>query len=132
MTPSPVLGEYLAGFPAEEHQKHIDIITQLFFVPSLDVRAAAIAARLQQKVSGQQRPTDQTKQKLKVDAQILGIAIANNAEKVITQNIKHFRAMAAGEIEVTEIPIIGKQQELFVDATGGNPSDDSGQSEPGK
>ena len=47
LVPSPVVTEYLAGFPIEEHAAQLAVIAKRFIVPTLDLKAAAIAAELQ-------------------------------------------------------------------------------------
>ena len=63
-----------------------------------------------------QHPVD--RQSLRVDALIIGIVIDlqtsdGKAAKVVTYDLKHFRQLARGEIEVTDVPEVLEQPNLF-------------------
>lgn len=86
----------------------------------LSAKAAQVAAQLLQAVDTRkmraQHPVD--RQSLRVDALIIGIVIDlqtsdGKAAKVVTYDLKHFRQLARGEIEVTDVPEVLEQPNLF-------------------
>ena len=114
MVPSPVVFEYLVPFNKEEKPVQIELIERLFIVPSFDLAAAAIAAELTGNKALLKDLQDQgaNRQKLRIDAQIVAIAIAQNAEKIISHD-PHLKSIAQEKITVDEIPIIEEQGLLF-------------------
>lgn len=112
--PAPVVAEYLLGFEVVERTKQIQLINKVFRVPSFDMQAAVIAAELEgnKRVIGEIREsTGLGKNELRIDAQVVAIAIANQAEKIIT-NDGHFKDLAQGRIEVVEVPSIQMQMDI--------------------
>jgi predicted nucleic acid-binding protein len=115
MIPALVLAEYLLGFELKEQDQQRQMIEQFFFVPSLDVPAAHLAARLlknPQVVQSVRQGGQVGRQQLRIDALILATAIVNQAEKVIS-NDNHIHKLAQGLIPVEEVPDIPEQGELF-------------------
>lgn len=112
--PAPVVGEYLMGFDEADRKKQIQLINEVFRVPSFDMRAAVIAAELQSNLNVIKEIRESTgvgRAQLQIDAQVVAIAIANQAEKIIT-NDNHFKNLAQGRIEVTEVPSVHTQMDL--------------------
>lgn len=114
MLPAPVVGEYLLGFDEAEREKQIQLINQVFRVPSFDMQAAVIAAELESNrrvIREIRENTGLGKDKLRVDAQVVAIAIANKAEKVVT-NDGHLVDLAQGRMQIVEVPSVHTQMDL--------------------
>ena len=114
MIPAPVVGEYLSHFNGSDLTKQKELIQRYFFVPSLDIHAAMIQAEIEgdrdllkhiRSGSGLRR------QQLRVDSQIIAVALANKAEKIISHD-PHMRELAQGRIKIEEIPEITEQMPL--------------------
>ena len=104
----------MLGFDEAERKKQVQLINEVFRVPSFDVRAAVIAAELESNrnvIREIRESTDVARNQLRIDAQVVAIAIANLAEKIIT-NDKHFKNLAQGKIEVIEVPSVHTQMDL--------------------
>jgi predicted nucleic acid-binding protein len=114
MVPSPAVGEYLLGFETEaERRRQAELFQQHFIVPGLDLQAAALAADLERDAAGDLRGVEvPERQRLRVDAQILAIAIVNGATVVISHDA-HMSLLAGGRILVREVPNVGKQLNLI-------------------
>lgn len=110
MVPAPAAAEYLQGFDDRERQEQLSALERFFFVPSFDLPAAAIAAELSRRSDSWALDAD--RQKVKTDVQIIAIAIAHRAELIVTDNVKEFRAIAAGKIAISEVPSVEEQQAL--------------------
>ena len=106
MIPAPVVGEYLVHFNGDDLAKQKDIIQRNFFVPSLDIHAAAIQAEIEGDKALRKRIQAEDgldRQQLRVDSQIIAIALVNKAEKIISHD-PHMRELAKDRIKVEEIP----------------------------
>jgi len=116
MIPAPVLGEYLAGFKnKKDRDKQRLLIENIFYVPSFDAHTSAIFADIvndRNLIKSIKEEFKEVRQSLRIDAQIIAIAIAQEAECIITHD-PHFIKLAEGRISVKEVPIIYTQQELF-------------------
>lgn len=115
MVPTPVVAEYLIPFNPQEQQEQVRVFERGFFIPSFDLPAALVAAELEHDsglIKAIRRGSDVDRNRLRVDAQILAIAIVNMAEKVITAD-PHLKSLAQDKIAVTEVPDIHEQPELF-------------------
>lgn len=116
MVPTPVIAEYLIPFGPQEQEKQVRAFEEGFFVPSFDIRAALVAAQLEHNaklITAIRRDSNIDRNMLRVDAQIVAIAIVNMAEKIITADPQHLKKLAQGKIAVTEVPDIHEQPELF-------------------
>jgi predicted nucleic acid-binding protein len=114
MIPAPVVGEYLVPFDEKERPTQLDLITRLFFVPALDVHAAAVQAQLEGNKDLLREIKDAyglDRQQIRVDAQILAVAIVNSAEKVVSYD-PHMPRLAQGRIAVEELPDIHEQMNM--------------------
>src|SRR5438105_3162599 len=92
MIPTPVLSEYLMGFNPTEQDAQLRLLERHFFLPSLDVPAAALAAKILQDAEAVPMKKARKKvprQELRVDAFIIAIAAVHRAEIVIS-NDEHF------------------------------------------
>lgn len=116
LLPAPVVSEYLRKIDPRDHGKHERVIRRSFRVATFDGKAISIAARLESdrdKMKDLRRGHAISKGELSVDAQICAIAIAAGAKRVITHNPKHFRDLVGTEIEVSDVPVVEVQSELF-------------------
>lgn len=124
--PTPVAWEYVCWFPVAEQDEHWAVLSRRFRLAPFDLRAAQIAARIERlrlstvgvtKAKARQTDAqigDLTRQKVKVDVQILSIAIAAGAESIITHDSAHFSPLAVGQpIQVVDIHEIPIQSSLF-------------------
>lgn len=117
--PAPALFEYLLGFEPKDLPTQSQVVERGFMVLPLDIPSVHVAAELlgntaamqQLKVDYQGR-----RQKLRVDAMIVAIAIAHKADKIVSGDQTHFQRFAQGRIEVIEVievPDIPRQSDLF-------------------
>lgn len=114
MIPAPVVGEYLVGINGNELATQKELIQRYFFVPSLDFHAAAIQAEIEvdrDLIKRLQAQSGLDRQQLRVDSQIIAIALVNQAEKIISHD-PHMRDLAGNRIKVEEIPDIVEQMPL--------------------
>jgi predicted nucleic acid-binding protein len=119
MIPSVVLSEYLAGFQgATARREQSAAIAKRFFVPGFDAPAASIAAELMSSPSALSARDEVGRRHVKADAQIIGTAIQHGAEKIVTGNLAEYKTLAAGRIEVIEIPVISFQALLDLPLLG--------------
>ena len=116
MVPSPVVQEYLRGFESPLLEEQARLIERSFFVPALDFRAAVLAAQLQPRrdAAPSERAEAIDRQSVRVDAQVVAIAIANHAEKIISGD-PHLSKLAQGWIPVEDVPSIPEQMKLNYD-----------------
>lgn len=115
IVPAPVATEYLQGFPAEEQDEQRKALEASFMIPAFDLRAAAEAARIEankELITSVRQQGTVRRQALKIDAQILAVALVNNATAIVTSD-PHFRKLAAGRILVHEVPDIAEQPDLY-------------------
>ena len=86
-----------------------------FLLAPLDAEAAQVAARLLQAadIKRARSQHNHDRPSVRVDALILGVAIARGASRVVTYDLKHFRQLARGEIEVIEVLEIHGRPVLF-------------------
>jgi predicted nucleic acid-binding protein len=120
MIPAPVVAEYLVG--ADETEMHeLEILKRGFEFPEFNVRAAALAAELQRGglLDSIHDEFGMSKQSIKVDAFIIGIAVIFDAEKIITHDIREFTKLARGRIAIEEVPDLERQEVLFPDIPAG-------------
>jgi predicted nucleic acid-binding protein len=111
MIPAPVVGEYLVGFSGNDLTTQKDLIQKHFFVPSLDVHAAAIQAEIEHDSYLIKKANGIDRQRLRVDSQIIAIALVSRAEKIISHD-PHMRELAGNRIKVEEVPAIIEQLAL--------------------
>lgn len=110
MVPTPVIAEYLIG--ANDTQlRELEILKRGFQHPGLDIAAAVKAAELQRggTIRSLQDEFQIDRDCLKTDAEIIAIAIMNKATKIITNNERHFKVLARGQIPVSPVPVLPKQ-----------------------
>jgi predicted nucleic acid-binding protein len=113
MIPTPVLAEYLQGFPdPRERTSQLEALQRFCFIPSFDVPSAYLAAELSQSPEAQALAREGDRQALKTDVQIIATAITHQAERIVTGNVKEFRQIAKGKIPISEVPEVELQTEL--------------------
>ena len=126
IVPLPAAMEYVCGFPIEEQQKQWPVLSKRFALVPFDLRAAEIERRRVERDRAASSPkksksgatvkvdfAELTRQQIKVDVQILAIAIAAGATEIVTHDIDHFSSFARGyPIEVRDIPLATVQPPL--------------------
>jgi len=102
-----------------EHQKIFDLLGEQFFVGDFDINAAKLAAEIWNTKKRDAVLQDLLKNggtsfrtKLKVDLQILAIAMSNHASTLYT-NDGNFRKLAESYIVVNDMPEIAEQMDLM-------------------
>lgn len=119
LIPLPVIVEYLVPFPPETHHLRLSALRESFVVHTLDDHAASIAAALQREEAfniAQSAlreeggvPAGVARNLVKMDALILGIAIAQHAKALITHDVKHMTHLAGDRIQVLPVPPVARQ-----------------------
>lgn len=111
--PAPVITEYLLGVDPERHPETLEKLSRRFSIANQDVVSAQRAAELWLKRNGGRRQLSAelreaangaSRQVLKVDCQIVGIALAKRADVIYTHD-PGIKAFADGMIRVSEVPI---------------------------
>lgn len=111
IVPAPVVTEFLMGTPIEQHDEVLRTLTSRFMVVPYDLPASVHAARIWQQHKGRQDVLNgplidgvsSWRTKLKVDCQILGIAIHNKVDLVYSHD-EALLAMARGIVPAQMIP----------------------------
>jgi predicted nucleic acid-binding protein len=114
MVPAPVVGEYLIGFNDKDRHAQQELLQRLFFVPALDMHAATVQAEIEGNQELLKELRDRFRlgrQEIRVDAQILAVAIVNNADRVISYD-PHMPILAQGRVAVQELPDVHEQMDL--------------------
>jgi len=113
MVPTPVVFEYLVPFDQTERAKQLEVMERLFIMPSFDIKASLIAADLMggKKAIDSAQQQGGRRQEIRIDAQIVAIALANGAEKIISHD-PHVKTIAQNRIPVEKVPIIEEQAEM--------------------
>jgi len=112
MVPAVAVGEYLQGFPPQEHRQQLEILARVFFVPGFDVRCAALAAELQM-VGPAARGKPGVRVTFKADAQIIATAICHGASQIVTGNAEEYKRIARDRIPVVEVPSVPEQTDML-------------------
>ena len=111
MIPTPALTEYLVGFPPEEQINQRQVIERNFIVPSFDIAAVGVAAELLgniEVIQEMRKKGEYDKIRVSIDAQIIAIAIVNQAEKIISHD-PNLMKLANKRIVVEDVPVIHTQ-----------------------
>ena len=114
MVPAPVVGEYLIGFDDKNRDAQQELLQRLFFVPALDMHAATVQAQIEGNRDLLRELRDRFhlgRQEIRVDAQILAVAIVNNADVVISYD-PHMPILAQRRVAVQELPDVHEQMDL--------------------
>jgi predicted nucleic acid-binding protein len=119
MVPPPVISEYLGGSTKTQFDE-ARILRRGFMIPVFDTEVAVMAARLfnRDKFEEIKNETGTSKRCLKIDCLIIATAIVNNAERIITDNLREFTSIAEGHIKVDPVPILPKQTIINFDEPG--------------
>ena len=105
---------WTVDFTEEEREAQMRLFERHFYVPSFDAPSAVVAAELEGNNGTAKVLRDEfgvSKQELRIDTQILAVAIVQNAEKVIS-NDPHMTKLARGRIDDVAVPSISEQLEL--------------------
>jgi len=109
LIPTPVVHEFLVGIPPDKHSDYMAAMEQEFVVGVFDLPAARLAAEIEYGADKPTRRDDRVR--LRVDAQILAIAIVQGASVVITHD-QGMASLASGRIRVMELPSVQRQEEM--------------------
>ena len=129
IVPLPAAMEYVCGFPISLQSMQWPVLSKKFKLVPFDLRAAMIASEIEWTRMERSRPANKlpkskhspskvelaelTRQQIKVDVQILAIAIAAGATEIVTHDIAHFSSFSQGyEIQVHDIPSLTMQPPL--------------------
>ena len=116
--PAPVLGEFLIKVDHEKRRQAIMDLSEVFIILPYDVEAALINARLWNEkediVRQMIKNKEASRQTIKVDLQVISIAIASNCDVLYT-NESRIRNLAGKEIKVQLIEELrlAEQKNLF-------------------
>ncbi|WP_151965039.1 type II toxin-antitoxin system VapC family toxin [Acinetobacter soli] len=100
LIPTPVIAEFLAKDLNKRRMKFMQIEHNKVLIGDFDKKAAFICGEL---ASDYEKDNEDKNQKVKVDLQILSIAIANEAEFLLTEDNdiqKYIKALGITEIKV--------------------------------
>lgn len=116
LVPAPVLCEFLAKIAPERHPQVLAALAREFRIAPLDARSASLAAVLWQEYrqSGEPVPSEEegSRTLIKVDCQIVAIAISNQADCIYSYD-PHLVKIAGKRICVREVPTVDEQLSLF-------------------
>lgn len=110
MLPSVAMSEYLMKFSGVDRQRQLALLQQRFFIPSLDVPAAALAAELRGQAKAANVQID--REVMKSDCYIIATAIIHGASVIVTENRSEFQKLASGRIKISAVPDVPEQMEL--------------------
>lgn len=107
--PAPVLSEYLFGIDKKSFQAHLDVINSVksIEVAPFDDIAAIECAMLVSDSEQKQLDPDATKAKLRVDRQILAIAVASRVSEIWTHDIGLTKKAESMGLSVKSLADIG-------------------------
>lgn len=107
--PAPVLSEYLFGIDKAAFQSHLDVINSVksIEVVAFDQVAAIECAMLVTDAEQKQLDPDATKAKLRVDRQILAIAVASGVAEIWTHDIGLTKKAASMGLAIKSLADIG-------------------------
>lgn len=119
VVPAPVIGEFLIGVEEERHPETLAELSTRFMVVPYDSAAAAHAAAHWRRLNGGRALSEEvrlsvknaTRQEIKVDTQIIGIALARKVDLVYSGD-PHLRTLAQGRVRIENIPEALQQLEL--------------------
>lgn len=101
--------EVLVGIPPDQHSDYLAAMEQEFVVGVFDLLAARLAAEIEY---GAVKPKSRDDRiRLRLDAQILAIAIVQGASVVISHD-QGMASLASGRIRVMELPSVQRQEEM--------------------
>lgn len=112
IVPAPVITEYLLGVDPERHPDTIEKLSRRFSIAPYDTAAALRSTDLWLRRNGGRTLSSELKalangasrQVLKIDCQIVGIALAKRAD-VIYSHDPGIRSFAEGVVKVSDVPI---------------------------
>jgi len=114
MIPTPVVAEFLCKYTPEQQADEVELLERNFAIYPFDLPSSIRAARLHpdRQLLNSLRTADVSRQHIKVDLQVLAIAIHNGASSVVSED-PHVSKLAQGKIVVHPIPDIDAQAEMF-------------------
>lgn len=127
LVPSPVIAELLVPIADQEQRSALVLreIGSTMVVGQLNLPAAVLAARITRRNRNAARASGSpaTRQELRVDALVLGVALANGCRAIVTDDVKGMAALADGfPIKVLELPEPPAHQRPLFPATPSPPA----------
>ena len=119
--PTPVLAEVLAKVPVDLHNRFMRLAESKFEIRAFDTVAAVKYAQIwheREAVSKKLVSEGVSRQVVKMDCQIVAIALAEGADQILSYD-SGLSKFAKGVIPVTEIPIEPYQIPLAITASRG-------------
>ena len=113
MVPSVVVAEFLLKFRGPEKARYLRALEANFYIPSLDLPSAALAADLRSRAKSIGGHID--REVIKSDCYILATAIVHGASAIVTENRSDFLKLCGGRIRIESIPEIPEQMDLAGD-----------------
>jgi predicted nucleic acid-binding protein len=112
LVPSVVVGELLQTVPLSIHQEMLQLFERNFIIGNFDLLAASNFAKIYQSKKGIPSPDGKNRHGIKIDHQIIAIAISKDAECIYSHD-EGLKKFAEGFVEVKEIPSIAVQLSLL-------------------
>lgn len=128
---APTIAEYLIKTPDEDREKVLEVFRRHFVVYPFDTASAAIGAEMWKKYFGDSpqgkvaASFGMTRQILKVDYQIVSIAVARGADFICTED-ERMSKFASRFIKTKKLPESHKQMDLFSGELEAAPATDEG------
>jgi predicted nucleic acid-binding protein len=95
LIPPVVVLEYLQGFSnPRQRSESYESLAERFFIPSFDAHAAKLAADIAValgRMSAVCAATGLSRPEVRADIQVIATALANNAETIITHNLREYQ-----------------------------------------
>jgi predicted nucleic acid-binding protein len=118
LLPSVIVAEFLMSAPPEQHPTITNLLERTFMVAPFDTQAAAMYSRIWQDKKGkgivkQIQSGGSTREVIKVDCMLVSIAVVRGASIIYSHDQKGVAKIAEGYIDVSEVPDIPQQQNLF-------------------
>ncbi|MCW8138039.1 MAG: hypothetical protein KIT58_03950 [Planctomycetota bacterium] len=120
VVPAPVLAEALVPVADDPRgMRFYSELLQTLIVGQFDARAAVLAARVANRNMVQARVAaaaigGSSRQQLRVDALVLGVALAQGCRSIVTDNVAEMQKLADGfPIRVSELPPAPDRQEFL-------------------
>lgn len=117
LVPAPVICEYMSAVAPPDHETVLATLDKHFFLAPLDARAAALAGEMMYNGDStykeHRKSSGKGRNEVRTDVLIIATAIAHKAEKVVTNDLRHFRKLAGARIRVEQLPEVSFQRTLF-------------------
>lgn len=118
LIPSVIIAEFLMNIPHEAHPAIIKVLEKSFITAPFDTQAAAMYARIWREKKGenvvkQLQQSGRIREAIKVDCMMVAIAVVRGANLIYSNDTIGVAKIANGYVDVSEIPNIEQQGNLF-------------------